>query len=181
MTDLGFDLAHEPKEVFSSFEEATQYLESACVRAGVNHLSYWHLAFIDGAPENVSWIATYDPVYMSHYMSTITPAGDDMFEAAIKDDLVADWTEWVPNDKMTSDLLQVAMKYGITKYGITFPLHDGDFGDILFSINVKSNDTDWILERGDLIARFRPFALYFHQRIKPLIESRKLREIDFAA
>ena len=176
-----FDLATEPRSAFASFEEATHYLEDACARMKVNHLSYWLVHSIDGTPDQVSWIATYDPAYMSYYMQNYTPLGDPTFESAISENSVADWSEWLPNDSMTQDLLPAAMKYGITKYGISFPLKDGDFGDVLFSVNVISTDEEWILLRGDLVAKFRPFALYFHGRARPLIQSRKFAEINFAA
>ena len=116
-----FDLATEPRSAFASFEEATHYLELACARMKVNHLSYWLVHSIDGTPDQVSWIATYDPAYMSYYMQNYTPLGDPTFESAISENSVADWSEWLPNDSMTQDLLPAAMKYGITKYGISFP------------------------------------------------------------
>ena len=50
----------------------------------------------------------------------------------------------------------------------------------LFSVNVKSNDKDWILVRDNLLQKFRPFAAYFHGRVKPLIQSREVAEIKFA-
>jgi Autoinducer binding domain len=178
MSTADFDLAAEPKSAFANFEEATLYLEYACARMKVNHLSYWLVHSIDGTPDQVSWIATYDPAYMSFYMSNYTPLGDASFETAIAENHVLDWAE---DDSTKQELLPTATKYGITKYGISFPLRDGDFGDVLFSVNVKSNDDEWELLHEDLIARFRPFAVYFHARAKPLIESRKFAEINFAA
>ncbi len=171
------DLARESKSPFASFEEATRYLESACARMNVNHLSYWLVSTVDGALDQVTWIATYDPAYMSHYMANYTPLGDASFGSAIAENTLVDWNE----DQMTQGLLPWAMKYGITRYGISFPIRDGKFGDILFSANVKSNDEEWALVRGDLVAKFRPFAHYFHERARPLIESRKFEEINFAA
>ena len=56
-----FDLAEEPKGAFVSFKEATHYLEDVCARLKVNQLSYNLVHFIDGTPDQVSWIATYDP------------------------------------------------------------------------------------------------------------------------
>ena len=53
------------------------------------------------------------------------------------------------------------------------------FGNVLFLVNVKSNDEEWPAVQDSLVKRFRPFAHYFHGRIKPLIESRKLAEINF--
>jgi len=174
----GFDLAKEPKSAFATFEEATHYLEDVCARLQVNHLSYWLVHSVDGTPDQVSWITTYDPAYMSFYMANYTPLGDSSFESAIAENQVLDWAE---DDSTKSDLLPTALKYGITKYGISVPLRDGDFGDVLFSVNVKSTDEEWGLQREDIVAKFRPFAVYFHGRAKPLIQSRKFAEINFAA
>lgn len=181
MSTAAFDLATEPRSSFASYEEATRYLESACARLKVNNLSYWLLHSIDGTPDQVTWISTYDPAYMSYYMENYTPLGDPTFENAIADNTLLDWDKAVLDDQMMKNLLPVAMKYGITRYGVSIPIRDSDFGDILFSVNVKCDDDEWELLRGDLVARFRPFALYFHGRAKPLIESRKIAEINFAA
>jgi hypothetical protein len=178
MSIADFDLALEPKSAFASFEEATHYLEDVCARMKINHLSYWLVHSIDGTPDQVTWIATYDPAYMSFYMANYTPLGDRGFEMAIAENLVLDWAG---DDPSGQDLLPTAHKYGITKYGISFPLRDGEFGDVMFSVNVKSNDAEWELLQEDLIAKFRPFAVYFHGRARPLIQSRKFAEINFAA
>ncbi|MDP1702270.1 MAG: autoinducer binding domain-containing protein [Aestuariivirga sp.] len=173
-----FDLANESRSAFATFEEATHYLEDVCARLKVNHMSYWLVHSIDGTPDQVTWITTYDPSYMSFYMENYTPLGDRGFEISIAEDLVMDWAG---DDPSGQDLLPTAHKYGITKYGISFPLRDGDFGDVMFSVNVKSNDAEWELLQEDLVAKFRPFAVYFHARAKPLIQSRKFAEINFAA
>ena len=178
MSIADFDLALEPKSAFATFEEATHYLEDVCARMKINHLSYWLVHSIDGTPDQVTWVATYDPAYMSFYMENYTPLGDRGFEIAIAENLVLDWAG---DDPSGQDLLPTAHKYGITKYGISFPLRDGEFGDVMFSVNVKSNDAEWELLQEDLIAKFRPFAVYFHGRAKPLIQSRKFAEINFAA
>jgi len=173
-----FDLANESRSAFATFEEATHYLEDVCARLKVNHLSYWLVHSIDGTPDQVTWITTYDPSYMSFYMANYTPLGDSSFETAIAENQVLDWAD---DDSTKTDLLPTALKYGITKYGISFPLRDGEFGDVLFSVNVKSTDEEWALLREDIVAKFRPFAVYFHARAKPLIQSRKFAEINFAA
>ena len=172
-----FNLATEPTGAFTSFEEATQYLEKACARMKVNHLAYSLVHSIDGTPDHVSWIATYDPAYMSHYLENYTQLGDPTFEIAFTDNAVVDWVELLALDSMWQELLPMAERYGITKYGISLPLRDGEFGNVLFSVNVKSNDEEWITLRDSLVARFRPFAHYFHGRVRPLIESRKFAEI----
>ncbi len=173
-----FDLLKEPHSAFASFEEATRYLESVCTRMNVNHLSYWLVSSVDGTPDQVTWISTYDPAWISFYMENYTPLGDTVFETAIVENTVIDWAD---NEPMTPILLPTAMKYGITKYGISIPVSDGKLGDVLFSVNVKSDDKSWVLVRGDLIAKIRPFVHYFHERARPLIESRKFAEINFAA
>ena len=175
------DLAAEPKDAFVSFEEATHYLEQACVRMGVNHLSYSLIHSVDGVPDRVPWIATYDPAYMSHYLEHYTQLGDPTVEIAFTGNRVVDWAELLSTDAMWQELLPVATRYGITKYGISFPLMDGDFGNVLFSVNVNSNDEEWIELRDSLVQKFRPFAVYFHGRVKPLIQSRDAAEINFTA
>jgi Autoinducer binding domain len=181
MLNSDFDLAHEPKSAFATFEEATHYLEDACARLKVNHLSYWLVHSIDGTPDHVSWISTYDPAYMSYYMMNYTPLGDPGFQTSIADNIFHDWDEVLHDDPMMQSLMPVAMKYGITRYGVSIPIKDSSFGDVLFSVSVKSNSEEWALLRDDLVAEFRPFAHYFHGRAKPLIESRKFAEINFAA
>ena len=173
------DFASQPTGIFGSFEEATRYLERACALMDVNHLAYTLMRSVDGAPELAAWVATYDPAYMSYYMETYTQFGDPTFETAFATNAVIDWVEMLARDPMSQELLPVAERYGITKYGISIPVMDGDFGNVLFSVNVKSNDEEWPAVRDSLVERFRPFAHYFHGRIKPLIESRKLAEFNF--
>lgn len=174
-----FHFAAEPKNAFISFEEATHYLERVCARLEVNHLAYSLVHSIDGTPDQISWIATYDPAYMSYYMEHYSHLGDPSVDIAFANNRVVDWAELLSSDSMWQELFPMATRYGITKYGVSFPLKDGDFGDVLFSINVKSNDKDWIGVRDNLLKKFRPFAFYFHGRIKPLIQSRKFAEIKF--
>ncbi len=181
MINADFDLQKEPKSAFASFEEATRYLEDCCARFNVLHLSYWLLSQTDGTPDQVTWIATYDPAYMSHYMMTYTPLGDPTFEASIAEHVFHDWDEVLRDDEMMQNLLPVATKYGITRYGVSIPLQDADAGDILFSVNVKSSPAEWALLRHDLVSKFRPFAHYFHQRASALISARKISEHNFAA
>lgn len=175
-----FDFAAEPTGAFASFEEATDYLEQVCARLEVNHLGYTFVHLIDGTPDQVSWITTYDPAYVSHYLKNYAHFGDPTLEIAFAGNSVVDWVALLPRDSMWQELLPVANRYGITKYGVSFPLKDGDFGNVLFSVNVKSNDKDWIGVRDNLLQKFRPFAVYFHGRVKPLIQSREVAEIKFA-
>ena len=176
-----FDLAAEPKDAFVSFEEATHYLEQACVRLEVHHLAYTLVHFAEGTPDQVSWITTYDPAYMSHYLKYYGHFEDPTLDIAFADDRVVDWNDVLSWDSMWQELFPVANRYGITKYGVSFPLKDGDFGSLLFSVNVKSNDEDWKLLRDSLVKKFRPFAAYFHKRVKSLILARELAEIKFTA
>jgi hypothetical protein len=153
---------------------------SSCARAWKSTILPSLVHSIDGIPDQVSWIATYDPAYMSYYMKHYSHLGDPSVEIAFANNRVVDWAELLSSDSMWQELFPVATRYGITKYGISFPLKDGDFGNVLFSINVKSNDEDWIGARDNLLQKFRPFAVYFHGRIKSLIQSRKCAEIKFA-
>lgn len=173
------DSAAQPSGVFGSFEEATRYLERACALMDVNHLAYTLMRSVDGAPELAAWVATYDPAYMSYYMENHTQLGDPAFETAFATHAVIDWVELLAHDRVSQELHAMSARYGITKHGVSIPVMDGDFGNVLFSVNVKSNDEAWPAVQGSLVQRFRPFAHYFHGRIKPLIESRKLAEIKF--
>ena len=175
------DFATQPTCPFGSFEEATRYLEQACAGMNVNHLAYALISSLGGAPDLLAWIATYDPAYMSYYMEHYTQLGDPVYEIAFATNAVIDWAEMVARDSVSQELEPVAARYGITRYGISIPLEDSDFGNVLFSVNVKSNDAEWPAVRARLVERFRPLAHYFHGRIKPLIELRKLAEINFSA
>jgi hypothetical protein len=97
-----FDLANESRSAFATFEEATHYLEDVCARLKVNHLSYWLVHSIDGTPDQVTWITTYDPSYMSFYMANYTPLGDSSFETALAENQVLDWAD---DDSTKKDLL----------------------------------------------------------------------------
>jgi hypothetical protein len=85
-----FNLAAEPEDAFASFAEAAQYLEQVCARMNVNHLAYALMNSLGGTPELVSWVATYDPAYMSYYMEYHTQLGDPAFETAFANNSVMD-------------------------------------------------------------------------------------------
>jgi hypothetical protein len=172
------DLGTEPKTPFGSFEEATHYLEMACAKMGVNHLSYALMRSAQGTMDTVAWIATYDPAYMSYYMANYTQLGDPAIEAAFAEGKVMDWVEMAAVDPTSQELFPVAGRYGITKFGISIPLRDGPTDNVLFSVNVKCSDAEWPLLRGSLEARFRPLALYFHRRTAPLVDLREAAEIN---
>ncbi len=173
------DSAPQLTGVFGSYEEATRYLERASALMDVNHLAYTLMRSVDGAPELAAWVATYDPAYMSYYMENHTQLGDPAFETAFTNNAVIDWAELLTHDPVSQDLLAVSARYGITKYGVSIPVMDGDFGNVLFSVNVKINDEEWPAVQDRLVKRFQTFAHYFHGRIKPLIETRKLAEFKF--
>jgi hypothetical protein len=174
------DFTTEPTSAFASYDEATRYLEQVWSGMNVSHLAYALMRSIGGTPDLMAWVATYDPAYMSYYMEHHTQLGDPAFETAFADNSVIDWVEMLTHDPVSQELLAVSARYGITKYGISIPLMDGDVGNALFSVNVKSSDEEWPVLRESLVERFRPFAHYFHGRIKPLIESRKLAEMNFS-
>jgi Autoinducer binding domain len=176
-----FDLSSEPTTPFGTFEEATSFLERATRAYGVSHLSYWLMTYSNGSPDDVVWVATYDPAYMSHYMSNYTPLGDPGFETALRDSEVLDWTDWIRDDDTSREMHQAAAKYGISKHGLSIPIRDESFGDVLFSVNVHCEDEDWIIAKGDILMRFRSFAHYFHKRLKPLAIARNNGASAFAA
>ena len=169
MTDLMSKMLQVP---FKSYEQATLYLEDEAKLAGVKHLSYWNLQFIDGTPDHVVWVATYDPLYMSKYMSTFTPMGDPVLERVMDDHVVIDWSEWLEKG-VASEIQAAAAEYGITRYGLSLPLHAGAGGKTVFSVNACSNEQRWPQERGIIAKRFRRFAMEFDARMQPLISERE--------
>jgi Autoinducer binding domain len=156
---------------FKSFEEATKFLEDTVLRAGVRHLSYWYLQFVDGAPDHVVWVSTYDPQYMSLYMQKFTPLGDAVINAVVDDQVVIDWVEWLDH---STDIYALALQFGITKFGISLPINSNSESRIIFSVNDDSSDSEWPDHRGMLAKRFRPFALDFHKRMTGLIASNEM-------
>ena len=170
---MPFNVRHESNESFSSFEEATQYLEKMCRVLGVRHLSYWSLSIADGLPDQVTWIATYDPAYMSHYMNTYTPLGDPAFEQAEAKPVVIDWSELNAHDGTASKIQNQAARYGIAKNGLSYPFRDGFSRHIMFSVNVDCSDADWPREKERVIGVISGLAHHFHMRAKPLVEARR--------
>lgn len=166
-----FDPFTEPSAPFVSFEEATDYLDTACARFGVRHLSYWCLSYVDQIPDQVSWIATYPPEYMNHYMANYTPVGDPAFEATMAGPIVSDWVDVIATSSVQS-IHDTAAKYGIAKHGLSFPIRDGSQNSVLFSVNADSNDAEWQTLRVELTATFLMMAHHFHRRIVPLIRDR---------
>lgn len=170
MADLIADVKSIP---FHNFEEANAHLEQSAVRAGVKHLSYWYLQFLDGLPDQVVWVATYDPGYMSQYMSKFTPMGDPVIGRVMDESVTIDWTEWHLNDGVSDSIWAIAKSYNITKYGVSFPIRGQGDDKVIFSVNVESDDISWHEQRSILAARFRPFAHEFNLRMKPLVASRQ--------
>ncbi|MCB1377153.1 MAG: autoinducer binding domain-containing protein [Alphaproteobacteria bacterium] len=168
-----FNSKSEPSESFSSFEDATQYLEKMCRVLGVRHLSYWSLSLVDGLPDQVTWISTYDPAYMAHYMSTYTPLGDPAFDEGQDKPHVIDWSELNAVNGTTQRMQAQAARYGIAKHGLSYPFHDGMTRQIMFSANIDCSDGDWPREKARIIGIFCGFAHYFHARAKPLVDARR--------
>ena len=177
MADLIADPIAAP---FSSFGEATAHLEDSAQRADVKHLSYWYLQFLDGLLDQVIWVATYDPAYMSQYMSKFTPMGDPVMGRVMDESVTIDWTEWHLNDGVSNAIWNVAKSYNITKYGLSFPIRGMGEDKVIFSVNVQSNDHLWPSQRGVLAARFRPFAHDFHLRMSGLIASGQMGNSVFS-
>ena len=166
------DMKLEPTAPFASFEEATVYLEGMCRRMGVRHLSYWCVSLDNGSPDQVTWISTYDPAYMTQYMHNMTPLGDPAFEM---ESPLIDWADVISDGESMRTMQLTAAKYGITKYGLSYPMADGDTRRIMFSVNVNCRDADWESEKSRLANPLRLLAQYFHCRAKPLVESRRPR------
>jgi hypothetical protein len=156
---------------FRTFEEATIFLEETVQRAGVRHLSYWSLQYVDGAPNHVVWVSTYDPGYMSLYMKKFTPLGDEVIGRVVDDHAVIDWVEWLD---VSQDIYAEAVNYGITKYGISLPIDSGGMDKVVFSVNIDCDDTNWNEQRGLLVKRFRGFAKEFNARMQVLVKTQEL-------
>jgi hypothetical protein len=175
-----FDVFKEAGAPFSSFEQATQYLDEACVRFGLRHLSYWCVSYSGGAPDQVSWIATYPPEYMNHYMTNYTPIGDPAFEATMSGPLVTDWSD-VVKDETVQKLHDVAAYYGIAKHGLSIPIREQGTADVLFSANLDCRDSEWPAHRVAASNIVLSMAHYYHRRVSPLIHSRQEGSIVKAA
>lgn len=170
---MSFNAKREPSGLFTSFEEATQYLEKMCRVLGVKHLSYWNISVVDGMPDQVTWISTYDPGYMAHYMGQYTPLGDPAFENSAERPNVIDWNETSATDDTIRKMQSQAARFGIAKHGLSYPFRDGFTRNIMFSVNVDCSDEDWPREKARVSAMFCGFAHYFHERAKPMVDSRR--------
>ena len=172
----------ESGSAFASFEDATQYLEKMCRVFNVRHLSYWSVSMAEGLPDQVTWIATYDPAYMNHYMANHTPVGDPAFDSdAVATPGVIDWMDSSTKDPAIQSIYQAAVKFGIAKQGLSYHFRDGADRSIMFSVNVDCEDADWPAEKERIVGSFRNFAHYFHAHAKPLVESRRMTEASSAA
>jgi hypothetical protein len=161
----------EPDGPFASFEQATDYLDRACLRLGVKHLSYWCVSYSGGAPDQVSWISTYPPEYMNHYMANYTPVGDPAFEATMTGPIVSDWDDLMTETSVQT-LHQTAAKYGIARHGLSFPFRDPGKSDVLFSVNVECSAEEWPALRLPVAANMHLMARHYHRRVVPLIQAR---------
>ena len=168
-----FEPRHEPKEAFTSFEEATQYLEKMAQIFMVRHFSYWSLSLLHGQPDQVTWIATYDPAYMAYYMGHYTPLGDPAFENASGKASMIDWSEPSAINPTTDAMKQAASRYGIAQHGLSYHFKDGPARNIMFSVNVDCSEADWPREKERVIGVISGLAHHFHMRAKPLVEARR--------
>jgi hypothetical protein len=154
---------------FLSYEQATRFLEETAKLAGVRHLSYWFLRVTDGVPDDVVWVATYDPEYMSHYMANFTPMGDPVIEGSMEDGRILDWNEWLYADGVSDKIYAVAKRYGLTRHGVSIPFQSQLGGTVVFSVCIESSDTEWPNARRLLADRFMPFAHEFDSRMHSLL------------
>lgn len=166
-----FDASIVPTRPFGSFVEATDWLERLCRKLSVRHLSYWCMGFADGSPDQVSWIATYDPAYMNHYMSTYTPLGDPVFELKAE---IVDWAKVNAADPAAQAMQDQASRYGIARNGFSYRFTDDSGLFVMFSVNVDSAEADWPWRRDALIDPIKALAHVVHQRVTPLVQSRRL-------
>ncbi len=155
---------------FHSVREATAYLVQAAALENVQHLSYWYLQYLDGAPDQVIWVATYDPAYMSLYMNNFTPMDDPVISRVMENKFV-DWAEWFNVDQVAQTVDPVMARYGITKYGISVPLNAPGDDKIIFSACINSNDSDWPFQRNALARRMLVFANAFDEQMRHLVSA----------
>jgi len=166
------DPLKESTAAFVSFDEATQFLEKMCGIYGVRHLSYWSLSLAAGLPDEVTWIATYDPAYMSHYMRNYTPVGDPAFEST---EGLIDWASSSASDSALGAIHRAAEKYGIARHGLSYAFREGADRTLMFSVNIECDDAQWPVEKERMLGVFRGLAHYFHSRARPLVESRRAK------
>ncbi|MDE2446169.1 MAG: autoinducer binding domain-containing protein [Alphaproteobacteria bacterium] len=165
-------LATAERKPFTTFEEATAYLDETVRVSGVKHLSYWNLQFTDGMPEQVIWVATYDPNYMNEYMKNFTPLGDPVM-TDLRDGRIVDWNEWAAVDEALQSIHAAADRYDIPKFGISMHLPAQGNDKIVFSVCMDAQADKWPDMRGTLVNRFKPFAYDFHARMTPMIMARQ--------
>lgn len=163
---------------FRTYDEATEHLDRMCGRLAVRHLSYWQLTMQDGVPDDITWIATYDPAYMSQYMTDYTPLGDPAFDAAGSSVLAIDWADLSHGDATARDMHRRAERYGIGRHGLTFPLAARHDCKILFSVNVTCGDAEWPAEKARIIGPCLQAGRDFHGRMAFLIDSRRIAAQD---
>lgn len=169
-----FDPKREPREAFTSFEEATQDLERMAQVFGVRHFSYWSLSLFHGQPDEVAWIATYDPAYMAYYMSHYTPLGDPGFETNAAKTGMIDWSEPSAINPTTDAMKDAAARFGIARHGLSYHFTDGPMRNIMFSVNADCRAAQWAAEKARIIGGFCGFAHHYHKRAAQLVESRRL-------
>lgn len=172
-------LATVDRKPFLTFEEATGFLEETTKRSGVKHLSYWYLQFSDDLPDQVVWVATYDPNYMNQYMKNFTPLGDPVMDE-LRDGRIVDWTEWMAVDETLHHIHTEADKYDVPKYGISMHIPVGNQDKVVFSVCLESDDESWPEVRQTLVKRFKPFALEFHKRMAPMMHARQKGDAVYA-
>lgn len=178
MTDL---IAVGLQAPFRSFEEATIHLRETASRGDVRHLSYWFLNFSRDNRDDVVWLSTYDPGYMSAYMKEYTPLGDPGINELLDQVRVIDWPKSIRTDPICRKLYQTASRYGISKYGVSFTFNDPAGGNVIFSVNADQNVTDWDAERSLIVERYQPFAREFHDRMRPLLRLMQENQMSMCA
>jgi hypothetical protein len=167
MTDL---IAMALQAPFRTFEEAEELLHDTALKSGVKHLSYWYLNLDSEGRDDVIWLATYDPAYMSLYMREYTPMGDPVMGTLLADTTyVIDWMESVKSSAIARRMYQTAFKYGTGRNGISFSFRDKAGGTVIFSVSSELDNASWPEQRQILVDRFEPFAHSFHERAQPLI------------
>ena len=178
---MSFDPFTENAAPFTSIKQATDYLEQACGRFGAENLSYWSVRLLDGLPDEVTWIATYSPEYMSHYMRSYTPAEDPIFTGAALKRFVIDWSDLNATGAIAQSIHAEAKKYGISTHGLSFPFRSQSGSSILFSATANCTDAQWPERRRTLAIELHLFAHHFHLRADPLVNAGRMNMVSVAA
>jgi Autoinducer binding domain len=115
---------------------------------------------------------------MSYYMKHFTPINDPVI-ASVMEDKFVDWSEWLETDDLAQEVKKIAPRYGITEFGISFPIVASVEARVIFSACMKSSRENWPHDRTLLARRLLPFAHAFHDRMQKTLLNERAEESVF--